>query len=175
MRDERGFSLLELLIVVVVISVLMVVAIDRLLKLRFEAERVMVQSVVGALRSALYIEFSGSTARGEKGRLESLPGSNPMLRLSDKPDTYAGEFYGPDPAVFEPGTWYFDTRDHALVYVLRFPDEFVSALSGPPRVRFRIEPDYDDIDHNGRYDPGRDPLLGLKLVPVEPFSWKEKK
>jgi hypothetical protein len=42
-------------------------------------------------------------------------------------------------------------------------------------VRFRIEPDYEDIDHNGRYDPGRDPLLGLKLVPVEPFSWKEKK
>jgi len=174
-RDERGFSLLELLIVVVIISLLMVVAIDRLLKLRYEAERVMVQSVVAALRSALYIEFSASTARVEKDRLASLRGSNPMLRLSDKPDSYAGEFYGPDPAVFEPGTWYFDSRDHALVYVLRFPDEFVSPLSGPPRVRFRIEPDYDDIDHNGRYDPGRDPLLGLKLVPVEPFSWREKK
>jgi prepilin-type N-terminal cleavage/methylation domain-containing protein len=174
-RDERGFSLLELLIVVVIISVLMVVAIDKLLKLRYEAEHVMVQSVVGALRSALYVEFSASTARGEKNRLDSLRGSNPMLRLSEKPDTYAGEFYGPDPAVFEPGTWYFDTRDHALVYVLRFPEQFVSSLSGPPRVRFRIEPDYEDIDHNGRYDPGRDPLLGLKLVPLEPFSWKEQK
>ena len=175
MRDERGFSLLELLIVVVITSVLMVVAIDRLLKLRYEAERVMVQSVVAALRSALYVEFSASTARGEKNRLDSLRGSNPMLRLSEKPDGYAGEFYGPDPAVFEPGTWYFDTRDRALVYVLRFPEQFVSPLSGPPRVRFRIEPDFDDIDHNGRYDPGRDPLLGLKLVPLEPFSWKEKK
>ena len=175
MRDERGFSFLELLIVVVIISVLVVVAIDRLLKLRFEAERVMVESVVGALRSALYIEFSASTARGEKNRLESLPGGNPMLSLSDRPDGYAGEFYGPDPAVFEAGTWYFDTRDRALVYVLRYPEQFVSPLGGPPRARFRIEPDYDDIDHNGRYDPGRDPLRGLKLVPVEPFSWKEKK
>jgi prepilin-type N-terminal cleavage/methylation domain-containing protein len=174
-RDERGFSLLELLIVVVIISVLMVVAIDKLLKLRYEAERVMVQSVVAALRSALYVEFSASTARGEKNRLDGLRGSNPMLRLSERPDNYAGEFYGPDPAVFEPGTWYFDTRDHALVYVLRFPEQFVSSLSGPPRVRFRIEPDYEDIDHNGRYDPGRDPLLGLKLVPLEPFSWKEQK
>jgi prepilin-type N-terminal cleavage/methylation domain-containing protein len=119
-RDERGFSLLELLIVVVIISVLMVVAIDKLLKLRYEAERVMVQSVVAALRSALYVEFSASTARGERNRLDSLRGSNPMLRLSEKPDGYAGEFYGPDSAVFEPGTWYFDTRDHALVYVLRF-------------------------------------------------------
>ena len=125
MRDERGFSLLELLIVAVIISVLMVVAIDRLLKLRYEAERVMVQSVVAALRSALYVEFSASTARGQKDRLDSLRGSNPMLRLSEKPDGYAGEFYGPDPAISEPGTWYFDTRDHALVYVLRFPDEFV--------------------------------------------------
>ena len=174
-RDERGFSLLELVIVVVIISLLTVFAIDRLLKLRFEAERVVVQSVVAGLRSALYIDFAAAAAKGQMDRIAGAPGSNPMLRLSEMPETYAGEFYGPDPAVFEPGTWYFDTRDHALVYVLRFPEQFVSPLGGPPRARFRIEPDYDDIDHNGRYDPGRDPLRGLKLVPVEPFSWKEKK
>ena len=33
---------------------------------------------------------------------------------------------GPDPAVFEPGTWYFDLRDRALVYVVRFPQPFVT-------------------------------------------------
>ena len=52
-RGERGFSLLELLIVIVIISVLLVVAIDRLLILRFEAERATVRTVIGALRSAL--------------------------------------------------------------------------------------------------------------------------
>lgn len=172
MRSERGFSLLELLIVIVIISLLMVVAIDRLLALRFEAERATVQSVIGALRSALYIEFAGAAARGQMQRMDVARGSNPVLHLAEKPDGYAGEFFGPEPGLFEPGTWYFDTRDRALVYLVRFPQQFVTALSGPPRLRLAVEPDYDDLDRNGRFDPGRDPVRGLKLVPLEPFYWK---
>ena len=48
-------------------------------------------------------------------------------------------------------------------------------LGGEPaivRVRLKVEPDYEDTDRNGRYDPGRDALRGLKLVPMEPFHWK---
>lgn len=172
MRSERGLSLLELLIVIVIISVLLVVAIDRLLALRLEAERATVQSVIGALRSALYIEFAAAAARGQMQRMDVARGSNPMLRLAEKPDAYAGEFFGADPDLFEPGTWYFDTRDRALVYLVRFPQEFVTPLSGPPRLRLAVEPDYDDVDRNGRFDPGRDPVRGLKLVPLEPFYWK---
>jgi prepilin-type N-terminal cleavage/methylation domain-containing protein len=171
-RCARGFSLLELLIVIVIISVLLVVAIDRLLALRFEAERATVQTVLGALRSALYIEFAAAAAKGEIKRMDTARGSNPMLHLAEKPEGYAGEFYGPEPKVFEPGTWYFDLRDRTLVYVVRFPQQFVTPLAGPPRLRVVVEPDYDDTDRNGRFDPGRDPVRGLKLVPLEPFFWK---
>ena len=175
MRDEgRGFSLLELLIVIVILSVLLVVAIDKLLVLRFEAERSAVQTVIGALRSALYIEFAGAAARGELKRMDGARGGNPMSYLSEKPDGYAGEFYGPDPAVFEPGTWYFDLRDRALVYVVRYPQQFVTSLPGPARLRVAVEPDYDDLNRNGRFDPGSDPLRGLKLVALEPFYWKQE-
>jgi prepilin-type N-terminal cleavage/methylation domain-containing protein len=172
LRDERGFSLLELVVVVVIVSLLALAAIDRLLKLRFEAERAGVQSVVGALKSALYIEFAAAAARGEIGRMGEAAGSNPMVRLAEKPEGYAGEFYGADAAVFEPGSWYFDTRDRALVYVVRFPEQFSSALAGTPRARFAVAPDFDDLDGNGRFDAGRDALRGLTLVAVEPFSWK---
>jgi len=171
-RSERGISLFELLIVIVIISVLLVVAVDRLLALRFEAERTTVQSVIGALRSALYIEFAAAAARGQVNRMDTAGGSNAMLRLAQTPDSYAGEFFGADPALFEPGTWYFDTRDRALVYLVRFPQEFVTSLSGPPRLRLAVEPDYDDVDRNGRFDPGRDPVRGLKLVALEPYRWK---
>jgi type II secretory pathway pseudopilin PulG len=172
-RDERGFSR-ELVIAIVIISLLIVIAFNRVLELRFEAERMTVQSVVTGLLSALYIDFAAAAARGQMDRIDAAPGSNPMLRLIQKPATYAGEFYGPDPATFEPGTWYFDTREHALVYIIRFPKQFVTPLSGPPRARFAVEADYEDVDHNGRFDPGRDPVRGLKLVPLESFSWKEK-
>ncbi len=176
MRNERrGFSLFELLIVIVIVSVLLVAAIERLLKLRFEAERASVQSVIGALRSGLYIEFAGAAAKNQLARMELAAGSNPMLRLAERPESYAGEFFGADPTLFEPGTWYFDSRDRALVYLVRFPEAFVTPLAGPPRLRVAVEPDYDDLDRNGRFDPGRDALRGLKLVPLEPFYWKNQK
>jgi prepilin-type N-terminal cleavage/methylation domain-containing protein len=174
-RSERAFSLLELLIAIVIISVLVVVAIDRLLALRYEAERATVQSVIGALRSALYIEFAAAAARGQIERMDVARGSNPMERLAEKPDSYAGEFFGADPGLFEPGTWYFDTRDRALVYLVRFPQQFITPLNGSPRLRLAVEPDYDDLDGNGRFNPGRDPVRGLKLVPLEPFYWKNER
>jgi prepilin-type N-terminal cleavage/methylation domain-containing protein len=158
-RSERGFSLLELLIVVVIVSILIVAAIDRLLALRYEAERSAVQSVIGALKSALYIEFAGVAARK---RLPPVAG-NPMSLLTEKPETYAGEFFGPDPATFPPGTWYFDSRDAALVYRVRFPEQFVTTLAGPPRLRVAVRGDYHEAEGK---------LVGLKLVPLEPYSWK---
>lgn len=169
---ERGFSLIELLIVIIVISLLLLVAIDKLLVWRLEAERMAVQSVLGGLKSALHIEVAGAVARGQHDRLVKAQGSNPMWRLSERPDNYAGEFYGPDPAIFEPGTWYFDTRDRVLVYVVRFPEQFVSSIPGRPRARFSVEPDYDDLNRNGRLDPETEPVRGLRLVTREPFSWK---
>jgi general secretion pathway protein G len=172
--ERRGFSLLELLIVIVIVSVLVVVAIDRLLALRFEAERATVQTVIGAMRSGLYIEFAGAAARGELKRMDTAASINPMAHLAEKPEAYAGEFYGPDPKVFEPGTWYFDLQNRSVVYLVRFPQQFVTSLSGPPRLRLAVTPDYDDIDRNGRFDPGRDPVRGLKLVPLEPFFWKNE-
>lgn len=172
MRDERGFSLLELVVVVVIVSLLALAAIDRLLKLRFEAERAGVQSVVTALKSALYIEFAAAAARGQLDRMAEAPGSNPMARLTETPELYAGEFYGAGAAGFEPGSWYFDTRERVLVYVVRFPEQFSSPLAGTPRARFAVAADFDDRDGDGRFDAGRDALRGLKLVAVEPFSWK---
>lgn len=179
MRDERsfprGFSLLELLIVIVIISVLTVVAIDRLLRLRFEAERVMVDSMLSGLRSALYIEFAGAAARGRPDALAAAAGGiNPMQLLAERPETYAGEYAAADPAAVAPGAWYFDTRERHLVYVVRFPEQFVTALPGPARARFRVEPDYDDLDGNGRFDAGRDSARGLRLVAVEPYRWRER-
>ncbi len=159
MRSERGFSLLELLVVVVIVSILIVAAIDRLLALRYEAERSAVQSVIGALKSALYIEFAGAAARQR-----AVPAAaNPMSLLSEKPDTYAGEFFGPDPATFPPGTWYFDSRDGSLVYLVRFPEQFTTTLAGPPRLRLAVRGDYHAVDGK---------LAGLKLVPLEPYYWK---
>lgn len=178
MRGERGrprgFSLLELAIVIVVVSLLTVVAVDRMLRLRFEAERVMMESMLTGLRSALTIEFAGAALRGRTRAVTAgAAGSNPMLLLAERPDTYAGEYAAADPDSVAPGTWYFDTKERHLVYVVRFPEYFESGISGRPRARFRVVPDFDDLDGDGRFDPARDASRGLRLVPVEPYRWRE--
>jgi len=45
---------------------------------------------------------------------------HPMLRLGGTPAGYAGEFLWPRPRGVAPGTWYFDTRERAIVYIVRF-------------------------------------------------------
>lgn len=173
-RFSRGLSLLELVIVMVIVGVLLVVAVERMARLRFEAERVMMESMLTGLRSALTIEFAGGALRGRLGATAATAaGSNPMKLLAERPDTYAGEYAAADPDAVAPGTWYFDTKARHLVYVVRFPEHFLSGVPGRPRARFRVEPDFDDRDGDGRFDPARDSPRGLRLVPVEPYRWRD--
>jgi prepilin-type N-terminal cleavage/methylation domain-containing protein len=173
-RPARGFSLLELLIVIVIVAVLFAVAVDRMLRLRLEAERVMVEGMLTNLRSALYIEFAGAAVRGRPGAAAAAAtGSNPMRLLAERPGTYAGEYAAADPEAVAAGSWYFDTAARQLVYIVRFPEQFETSLAGRPRARWRVEPDFDDLDGDGRFDAARDAPRGLRLVPVEPYRWRE--
>ena len=101
----------------------------------------------------------------------------PDSALIDGFDSSAGAYAAQaaaDPGSVAPGSWYFDTNARHLVYVVRFPEQFSSALPGPARARWRVEPDYDDRDGNGRFEPGRDSARGLRLVAVEPYQWRER-
>src|SRR5207248_8811524 len=104
-------SLVELLVVIVLISILLSVAIERLLVTSARAENSAMEDVVGTLRSALQIRVAELLAKGRAAEVAALAGSNPMKRLAEVPTNYLGEFFGPDPAALAPGSWYFDTRD----------------------------------------------------------------
>ena len=170
-RRARGFSLLELVIVIVLISVLIAVAIDRLLALKAVAERTAVEQIVGTMRSALVIRFAELAAGNRLPEAVKLVGSNPMLLLSERPHSYVGELFAPDPAEIPPGHWYFDTREKLLCYLVESADYFHSELAGPARLRFSIEPVFDDVNRNGRYDAGIDALRGFRLALLEPYDW----
>lgn len=168
---QRGFSLLELVIVIVLVSVLLTIAIDRLLLLKAQAERVAMEQVLGNIRSGITIRLAELFARGKLADADKLPGSNPMQLLAVRPDNYRGEFFGLDPASIEPGSWYFDSRDGALCYIVEGGEYFETPLAPPARARFRIRPVFDDVDGNGRYDPKVDALRGLQLAPLESYTW----
>ena len=168
---DRGFSLLELVIVISIISVLLALALSRLVALQVDAERVAMETVVGVLRSAIGIKVAEHIVKQNVAGLPLLEGSNPMDRLVEVPRNYLGEQDAIDPATLENGNWYFDTRSRTLVYLVRNKGYFTGGLSNPARTRFAIRLVYTDRNGNGKFDSGVDAIEGLRLAALETFSW----
>lgn len=170
-KDCRGFSLLELVVVIVLVSFLVVIALARLLAIQVDAERVTVETVAGTLRSAVGMKVAEHIVRQDFAGLRALEGSNPMDRLAELPTNYLGTFKNPDLTKFEDGHWYFDSGNRHLVYLVRNKDNFTGGAPNPPRARFEIRLVYEDRNTNGRFDTGVDAVEGVRLSPVEPYTW----
>ncbi len=171
-RYPSAFSLVELVVVIVIISILMVVAISRLLALQVDAERVVMESVVGAIRSGLGIKVAQTIVKQNVNSLPGYENSNPINLLAEVPVNYLGEFEGPDPDALEKGSWYFDRSSRMLVYIVDNTAYFSGGTADPPRARFKIRLVYTDTDGNGVYDSGIDAIEGLRLAVVEPYRWE---
>lgn len=167
----RGFSLFELLVVIVIVSMLMIIAISRLLALQVDAERVVMESTVGALRSGLGIKVAESIVKHKVFALPAYEDSNPMNLLAEAPRNYLGEMEGVDPHTLEKGSWYFDKPAKTLVYIVDNAGYFSGGIDSPPRARFKIRLVYTDVDSNGAYDSGVDSIGGLRLAALESYGW----
>lgn len=170
-RRANGFSLFELVVVIVLIASLTVIAIARLMALQAEAERVAMETVLGTLRSALGMKVAKSIVRHQLSGLPAFEASNPMDQLAELPTNYLGEIERPDPNRLEGGNWYFDRSERTLVYLVRNKARFSGGAVNPPRARFAIRLLYGDKNRNGRFDASVDSVEGLRLGPVEQYQW----
>ena len=170
MTRQRGFTLLELALVISFIAILVVIAIDRMWSLRAEAEKASVMQVIGGLRSALGLQIAKRVVDGGIRSIVALESTNPMSMLSLKPARYVGEVVQEAQSLAQPGDWYFVTAAGYLVYRIQFPEEFHSDIGGPPRLRFKLQLQFDDNNGNGVHDVG-EAVYGLDLVAVDPYTW----
>jgi hypothetical protein len=58
-----------------------------------------------------------------------------------------------------------------LCYLVESAEYFESRLGPPARARFAIEPVFEDVNGNGRFDRDIDTLRGMRLAPLEPYAW----
>ena len=164
----RGFTLLELVAVISIIAVLSTIAVERLWEIQVKAERAAMESVIGAIQSALGLKVAEALLAGDRTGLDTLAGSNPMERLSEVPNNYAGALA--DAAEVVGGQWYFDLRERVLVYRAYNVANFRGGATDPAQVRFAVRLDLE-VARTGRRDQG---IVGARLVPLEPYTWSKR-
>ncbi len=165
---QSGFTLLELVLVISIISVLAVVALNRYYKLLVDVERTSMEHDLGVMRSAISMQVAGHYVSGNTAGLEKMIGSNPMELLSEKPNNYLGVVSQYRLGDIEHGRWFYDSREETLVYVVRNPLYFETELAAPARVRFKIFPVYSERGEEGSQQKY---LSGLTLKELEPYRW----
>jgi prepilin-type N-terminal cleavage/methylation domain-containing protein len=173
MRRTRGFTLIELMVVIIAVGVLAGVALDRFLPLIGRAQRAAFLQVQAELQTALLLEAAERITRGEARTLAALANGNPMALLLRPPANYIGPIAEPAEEDLPRASWYFDERDAALVYLVGKYARF-TALDGPPgRIELKTAFVFDDRDRDGVFDPASDEFEGLRLQPAHAFAWPD--
>jgi prepilin-type N-terminal cleavage/methylation domain-containing protein len=165
--NQRGFTFLELAVVISIISILGVVALNYYYKLLVDIERTSMARDLGVMRSAISMQVAGHFVAGDMAGLEKLVDSNPMDLLAEKPNNYLGVISHYTLDEIEKGSWFYDSGSQTLIYLVRNQVYFETGLEGPARARFKIMPVYSDR-------PGGDKskyISGLTLKELEPYRW----
>ncbi len=169
---EQGFTYLELVFVIIIISTLISMLAIRLMPAIDEAERAAVLKIEGQLRSSLTMEAARYVAQGEFGRIRSMVGMNPMRLMMDPPANYVGERETTDGV--PRAHWVFATETGRLVYRPDLPR--TQALSGIERFapEFAVQLAYEDVDGDGRYTARDGQYYGVRLARVKGVGWLDR-
>lgn len=169
-NNQKGFTLIELVVVLVILALLAAVAVPKFFDLQKQAEAASVKAVLGNVKSALSIRMAKGLAEGEDIAELAYDGSNPLDPmgdlLSNKPETYQGVIANSA----EPGVWFDDDNaQDDLVYVLKnagIIDDAGTENSSGDQMRFHIVAISDTIN-------GETVTVGLELQPRDPtsFDW----
>jgi prepilin-type N-terminal cleavage/methylation domain-containing protein len=164
---QRGFTFFELAVVITIISILGAVALSYYYKLLVDVERTSMARDLGVMRSAVSMQVAGHFVAGDMSGLKKLVDSNPMDLLAEKPKNYLGVIGHYKIEDIEKGSWFYDSKEQALIYLVRNQLYFETTLSPPARARFKIYPVYSDRlgGDKGRY------ISGLTLKELEPYRW----
>jgi len=166
----RGFTLIELVIVIVIIAILMGLFMNRFLYYQEQAEKIAMEEVVGVIQSSLTMQYGQITTRGKSSDVTALVKDNPINLLQKKPSNYAGEFYEASLQSVPPGNWLFDLKTQELIYLPRNTDNLRPGTDGKPWVRFHTVAALE-LSRLPSQQNAPPELTGLLFEAVEPYSW----
>ena len=77
-QSLKGFTLIELIIVIIIIVTLMGLFMNRVMFYQEQAEKVAMEEVAGAIQSALILQYGQILTRGKPSDVAALTQDNPM-------------------------------------------------------------------------------------------------
>lgn len=163
---SRGFTLIELVVVVCVVALLFGVALERLLRFQELAERAAMEQNVAAINVALTMKFAALVAAGRGQAIEKEVGANPVELLARPPQNYLGALFAPPPDLLPAKSWYYDRQSGDLVYVpgrTRYLSEPPDATQG---LRFHVA-----LIEPARKAQGVKELPQALIRPRQPYRW----
>jgi len=166
-KHQRGLTLLELAMTILVISIVGLVALHYYYKLMVDIERTTMERDLSAMRSAIGLQIAAHYAGGRMAELEGWTGGNPMELLVEPPENYIGVIEQVD-SELKNGSWYFDKSRGVLVYVARNDLYFESELDSPPRAEFQLEARFSERQQG---ETAHGHVNGLELKTIHPFRW----
>ena len=163
---QRGFTLIELAVVVSVVVILISTLLNRVWYYQEQAEKTAMEQVAGALQEALTMEYGSLMTNHKETLVSELVLDNPMNWLQKIPGNYAGEYYDPTPRAVAPGNWVFDLKSRELIYVINRSEHFMPGRDGNKWVRYHVRLVYSSLPGGGKKE-----LSGVLFEPVEPYTW----
>jgi prepilin-type N-terminal cleavage/methylation domain-containing protein len=176
-HPSKGFTLIELVVVIAIISILISALLTRVWFYQEQAEKAAMEQVAGALQSSLVLQYAHLLTQGQEAKVKNLVEENPTRWLMRQPPNYAGEFQGVIPEEIAPGNWAFDLKTHELIYVPDRTEYFVPGKDGNKWVRYRARLLYEPMRGAaapGSKNRGAQELTSVLFEPVEPYQWMVK-
>ena len=156
LRSSGGFTLIELVVIIVVLGILAAVAIPKLFDVSKEAEQAAVATMVGSLESALSIYVAKQFIEGQP-----IAAHNPFDDLSNIPSNYNG---GNDPvsAANTPnGKWSWVATGSWIKYNPKAGITGGEVISGERFIVYKVEAVVDGTD-----------TVGLRLNTTAPYTYQ---
>jgi prepilin-type N-terminal cleavage/methylation domain-containing protein len=173
-KSQRGFTLIELIVVITIIVLLTGTLLTRVWFYQEQAEKAAMQQVAGAVQSALVLQYAHMLTNGREADVKNLVTENPIHWLMQMPPNYAGEYFAMTPASITAGSWAFDLNSRELIYVPYRNEYFIAGKDGYKWVRYRVRLQYDPVPGSklsGSKSRGKVELTGVVFEQVEPSQW----
>ena len=172
MARQRGFTIFELVVVMVIASVLAIILLNRLLYYQEIAEKTAMDMTVMNMRSGLRLRVAELMMQDRMNEASQLLQENPITWLETLPPNYKGKMADSKQTALIPGNWYFDTGRQELVYQVQHDRFFKSgedsATSKDSTIRFHVTA----VKHPRKTGNGAvHKVEGITLTPITEYHW----